>query len=449
MRLIDAIPVSEESRIAFVGAGGKSTAMFRLARQAQEKGIPTVLLSATTHLAVDQLAWADRHIVVNTQEDILNLADEPLKGSVLLTGEPGEDMRAEGLSLELISEVDQLARKHQAALLVEADGSRMRPLKAPADHEPVLPSWVEVVVVVAGMSGLGQKLTTDIVHRPHLFGNLSGLKPGEMIRPDGLVRVLVSDDGGLKGVPPSARRVALLNQCDNPTLAAQAKQMSGELLASYGQVVLSQFASSSGEEVLAVHRRLAGVVLAAGGSVRLGEPKQLLDWQGKPFVQVVAETALTAGLSPVVVVTGAYRQEVEPVLDGLPVRVLNNPNWLEGQASSVRAAVKLFSEELPEVYGALFFLVDQPQISVELARTLVGAYSESLSPIVAPMVDDRRGNPVLFDRSTFAALSQLEGDSGGRQVFSRFPIQYVQWLDARAGMDVDTMEDYQRLIAEN
>ena len=430
MRLIDAIPVSEESRIAFVGAGGKSTAMFRLAHQAHEKGVRTILLSATTHLAMEQLAWADRHLVVTTPEDLRELAGEPLGGVVLLTGEPGEDMRAQGISLELISEVDQLAREKSAALLVEADGSRLRPLKAPADHEPVIPAWVGEVVVVAGMSGMGQTLTSDTVHRPHLFGELSKLQPGELIGPDSLVRVLVSEDGGLKGMPPAARRVALLNQCDSPTLAAQAKQMSGKLLSSYGQVVVSQFASSSNEEVLAVHRRLAGVVLAAGGSARLGQPKQLLDWQGKPFVRAVAETALAAGLSPVVVVTGAYQQEV-------------------GQASSVRAAVKLINEELPEVYGALFFLVDQPQISVELVSTLVGAYSESLSPIVAPMVDDRRGNPVLFDRSTFTALSRLEGDSGGRQVFSKFRIRYVPWLDAKAGMDVDTMEDYQRLIEEN
>lgn len=448
MRLIDAIPVSEESRIAFVGAGGKSTAMFRLAHQAHEKGVRTILLSATTHLAMEQLAWADRHLVVTTPEDLRELAGEPLDGVVLLTGEPGEDMRAQGISLELISEVDQLAREKSAALLVEADGSRLRPLKAPADHEPVIPAWVGEVVVVAGMSGLGQTLTSDTVHRPHLFGELSKLQPGELIGPDSLVRVLVSEDGGLKGMPPAARRVALLNQCDSPTLAAQAKQMSGKLLSSYGQVVVSQFASSSNEEVLAVHRRLAGVVLAAGGSARLGQPKQLLDWQGKPFVRAVAETALAAGLSPVVVVTGAYQQEVEPVLNGLPVRLVNNPNWLDGQASSVRAAVKLINEELPEVYGALFFLVDQPQISVELVSTLVGAYSESLSPIVAPMVDDRRGNPVLFDRSTFSALSRLEGDSGGRQVFSKFRIRYVPWLDAKAGMDVDTMEDYQRLIKE-
>ena len=196
MRLIDAIPVMEDSRIAFVGAGGKSTAMFRLARQAQEKGVQTVLLSATTHLAMEQTSWADRHLVVKAQAEIQKLADGPLSGVVLLTGEPGEDMRIHGISLDLMSEVDQLAREHRAALLVEADGSRMKPLKAPADHEPVIPDWVKEVVVVAGMSGLGHQLTSGIVHRQQLFGELCGLKPGELITPDSLARVLVSDQGG-------------------------------------------------------------------------------------------------------------------------------------------------------------------------------------------------------------------------------------------------------------
>ena len=197
MRLIDAISISEDSRIAFVGAGGKSTAMFRLARQAMDKGMRTVLLTATTHLAMEQVAWADRHLVVTTPEDILKLANDPLDGVVLLTGGPGEDMRTQGISLELISVVDQLAREKLAALMVEADGSRRRPLKAPADHEPVIPDCVDEVVVVAGMSGVGQELNPEIVHRPHLFGELSGLNPGEKIRLDSLVQVLLSDRGCL------------------------------------------------------------------------------------------------------------------------------------------------------------------------------------------------------------------------------------------------------------
>ncbi|NIW46244.1 MAG: putative selenium-dependent hydroxylase accessory protein YqeC [Gammaproteobacteria bacterium] len=448
MRLIDALPVGKDSRIAIVGAGGKTTALFRLAREASGKNLQSVILSATTHLAEEQCSWADQHFTINTRKDIFALYDLQFEGVILLTGELGEDRRTRGLSSDLISEVEKLAQNHQSALLIEADGSRMKPLKAPADHEPAIPSWVDTVIVVAGMNGLGQELSEDNVHRPEIFGHLSGLKPGSLIQKEHLVEVLLSEGGGLKGIPDGARRIVMLNQCDTPVKAAQGKQMSTRLLSAYGQVILSKLNPPSAEEVTAVHRQVAGVVLAAGGSSRLGRPKQLLEWQGKPFVQAVVETARDSGLSPVIVVIGAYQQEVEAALEGFPVQLVINPDWMEGQATSVRSAVSYLSDEYPQVEAALFFLVDQPQIPSALVQTLLDAYSETFSPITAPMVDDRRGNPVLFDRSTFKELSKLEGDAGGRQVFSRFKVQYIPWLDSTAGLDVDTREDYERLLRE-
>jgi molybdenum cofactor cytidylyltransferase len=95
----------------------------------------------------------------------------------------------------------------------------------------------------------------------------------------------------------------------------------------------------------------------------------------------------------------------------------------------------------------MFLLVDQPQIPVQLVQALVDAYASSLSPIVAPLVDDRRGNPVLFSEETFDALLKTTGDAGGRQVFSRFRVEYIPWLDAAVGMDVDTPQDYAALLA--
>ena len=80
-----------------------------------------------------------------------------------------------------------------------------------------------------------------------------------------------------------------------------------------------------------------------------------------------------------------------------------------------------------------------------MVYTLLETYAKTLSPIVAPMIDQRRGNPVLFDRTTFQELTKVTGDAGGRQVFSQFPVTYVPWLDTRFGLDVDTLEDYERL----
>ena len=170
--------------------------------------------------------------------------------------------------------------------------------------------------------------------------------------------------------------------------------------------------------------------------------KPLLLWRGDPFIRHVARTALGAGLSPVVIVAGAYTAEIRAAAADLPVMLVHNPEWEAGQSTSVRCGL----QALPDPIGsAVFLLADQPQIPIELVQALADRHAHTLSPIVAPLIGDRRGNPVLFDRVTFADLRLLTGDVGGRAVFARHPIAYVPWHDANLLLDVDTPEDYQRL----
>lgn len=189
--------------------------------------------------------------------------------------------------------------------------------------------------------------------------------------------------------------------------------------------------------------QIAGVILAAGESKRLGQPKQLLDWKGKPFVRQVAETALAARLDPVVVVTGAAAAEVSAALDGLPVRIVHNVDWAQGQSSSVKAGLAAVP---PQAAAAIFMVVDQPQLPVRLLDALKEHYAEQRPPIIATLVDSKRTNPVLFDRSTFADFDSLEGDTGGRALFSKHQVTWYPWLDTSLAFDVDTPEDYERLL---
>jgi len=99
----------------------------------------------------------------------------------LFTGPKVEAERTAGLSLEALQRLYEIADSAHCPLLIEADGSRQRPLKAPASHEPVIPNWVDTVAVVAGLSALGSPLTEKWVHRPERFAALSGLSPGEII----------------------------------------------------------------------------------------------------------------------------------------------------------------------------------------------------------------------------------------------------------------------------
>lgn len=460
---------------AFTGAGGKTTALFQLARQ-----LPApVIVTATAHLGVWQIPFADNHVIAQTPAPLEEL-EHGLQGVTLVTGHIEQD-RTAPISNDLLNWLHQVCGYHAMPLLIEADGARQKPLKAWADHEPPIPSFAAQVIQVAGLTGLGKFLNEENVHRAGLFSKLSGLNIGERITSEDLVRVLLHSEGGLKNIPAAARRIALLNQATTPELQAIAHGLAHRLSAAYDSVIVSSLRE---EEIYAVHERIAGIILAAGASTRFGEPKQTLDWHGQPFVRAVARKALDAGLSPVVVVTGAYAEQVIEAIKGLEVETVRNDEWKSGQGSSIKVGVLSLIQpprSLPSrsilkgqirqgiplidnedsnfgfgggarraegVGGAVFLLADQPHITASVIRALVEKHAEGLYPIVAPMVMDRRANPVLFDRVTFSDLLTLQGDVGGRAIFHKHRVEYLPWHDDRLLLDVDTPEQYQRLISD-
>jgi molybdenum cofactor cytidylyltransferase len=445
LTLAQALRMSSSASIAFIGAGGKTTAMFQLAKQ-----LPSpVIITATSHLGAWQLGLADQHIIAETLAP-LEVLEEGWGGNILVTGGMDGD-RTKPIQTDLLNWLHQFCGYHSIPLLVEADGSRGKPVKAWAEHEPPIPSFADMVIQVVGLTGLHKPLSEAHVHRPEIFSKLSGLRLGELITPDSLAHVLTHTEGGLKNIPPQARRIAILNQADTDELQSTARSLAHSLVPTYDSAIIS---SLEQERVFAVHEPIAGIILAAGASTRFGKPKQLLDWKGQPFVRAVAETAMTAGLSPVVVVTGANAEQVEDSVKELNVQFVRNEEWKSGQGSSIRMGVKSLSASHTasagetRIGGAIFLLADQPQITTSILRALVEKHSEGLYPIVAPMVMDQRANPVLFDRSTFSDLAVLEGDVGGRAIFHKHRVEYLPWHDDRLLLDVDTPEMYQRLLSD-
>lgn len=439
--LAKALRLSSSACLAFIGAGGKTTAMFQLARELQTPAIVT----ATSHLGTWQTGMADRHIITDTPAPLEEL-EHGLQGVVLITGE-SEGERTRPIHADLLSWLQQFCGYHAIPLLIEADGSREKPLKGWAEHEPPIPSSVEQVVQVVGLSGIGKPLNAGYVHRAEIFSRLSGLDLEQTITPDSVLRVLAHQEGAAKNIPFGARRAVLLNQADTPELQSIAQGLSQPLLDFYDSAIIS---SLKQERIFAVHERVAGIVLAAGESTRYGQPKQLLDWKGEPFVRAVAKTALQSGLLPVLVITGANAERVESTLNDLDVIMIRNEHWKTGQASSIRAGIEaLVKQSSPGTGGAIFLLADQPQLTSSVLHALLETHAAGLYPVVAPMVMDRRANPVLFDRVTFSDLLTLEGDVGGRGVFHKYHVEYLPWHDDRLLLDVDTPEMYQRLIADD
>jgi molybdenum cofactor cytidylyltransferase len=468
LTLAQALRVGSASCIAFIGAGGKTTAMFQLARQ-----LPgPVIVTATSHLGVWQTKLADRHIITATAEPIEQLK-HGFSGVLLITSEIDGD-RTKPIDEVLLEWLHQFCNYHSIPLLIEADGSRQKPLKAWAEREPAVPAFVQHVVQVVGLSSIGKPLTDEHVHRPEIVSTVTGLPPGQVITADVITRLLLHREAGLKNIPSHASRVVLLNQADTPELQSIARGMTDSLLSRYKSVIISKLTDA---QIFAVHERVAGIILAAGGSTRFGQPKQLLDWHGQPFVRVVARTALEAGLWPVFVVTGANSSSVEAAIQDLDVHVVHNDDWQHGQGSSIKTGILTFlsppsSGHLPQIQqmkfkskmnetavgvesgwegvgGAIFLLTDQPQVTTSILQALVEKHAEGLQPIVAPMVIDQRANPVLFDRSTFKDLAAIEGDVGGRAIFHKHRVEYLPWHDDRLLLDVDTPEMYQRLITDD
>jgi molybdenum cofactor cytidylyltransferase len=190
--------------------------------------------------------------------------------------------------------------------------------------------------------------------------------------------------------------------------------------------------------------KVAAVVLAAGGSTRMGQPKQLLLIRGRPMLRRVSEAVCAIGLEQVVVVVGAHRDAVMKALDGLSVTVIANEDWSCGLSSSLRAGIGALR---PGIEAALVVLADQPALTPELLSTLVDRYRATGAPIVAPVHRGQRGNPVLFDRALFPELMAIEGDRGGRQILKRHEqeVDQVETMDPAILMDIDTWQDYERL----
>jgi molybdenum cofactor cytidylyltransferase len=448
MELLKALRIEAGESIAFVGGGGKTSAIFTVARQVDGP----VVITTTTHMSVEQTLMGDQRWSPTDRASFDVIKPEILKGgvNVIVSGtQDGE--RVGGLPEDVLADVRDFCKQNNIPFLIEADGSKMLPAKAPAQHEPVIPIWVDKVVVCCGLSAIGTTLDAWHVHRPEVFSIITGARMGSPLIFKHLESQLLSEEGGLKNIPPQARRIVLFNQADTPELQSGVQGISGNLLEKYDGVITSNSTGLDTKgfnilEALSVQEKCAGIILAAGKSSRMGdtgEVKQLLDWHGKPFLWHIVQATLRAELNPVIVVTGAKRKRIQQELIDLPVTFVNNPDWESGQSTSVRAGI----EALPDSIGsAVFLMADQPQIQPTLIQSLIEKHSQNLPAIVAPLIDGARGNPVLFDRITFEELKKLQGDTGGRGVFSKFSIEWLPWSDARMLMDVDTPEDYQKLL---
>ncbi|MFU8770571.1 MAG: nucleotidyltransferase family protein [Desulfotignum sp.] len=197
---------------------------------------------------------------------------------------------------------------------------------------------------------------------------------------------------------------------------------------------------------------VAGIILAAGRGSRMGTAKQLLPFEHTTLLGRVVDTAKAAKLDAVILVLGFEADQIRhcletthPELTG--IRVVENPDWQNGQSFSVAAGLAVLP---PDTGGVLFLLGDQPLVTVRTINNLVSAFQTTDQWIVVPRFQGKRGNPVLVAAPLFDRLKQPAGDAGARVLFNefKFRICYLDVDDPGILMDVDTPQEYADLVRD-
>lgn len=230
MTLAEALLQDEDRVVAFVGGGGKTTSMYRLAREMAARG-EHVVVTTTTHIMAPRETEAESLILSESIDEIIEQLEHRLRSQRVVavgTRIANAEGKMKGIPPEWVEKIAELPAV--ARVLVEADGSAGRPFKAPADHEPVIPAASNLVVAIVGVDVVGQRFGPDAVHRPERVAAIVDIAPGEPITPDIIGRVVLHPQGTAKGAPRHARVVPLINKVDNRALLQVARLIARRML---------------------------------------------------------------------------------------------------------------------------------------------------------------------------------------------------------------------------
>ena len=190
------------------------------------------------------------------------------------------------------------------------------------------------------------------------------------------------------------------------------------------------------------HRRTTGLVLAAGGSKRLGQAKQLLPYGGAPLLGHVLQTAQACRFDQLLCVVGGASTEVRRWVDLRDVEVVENAHYGEGCSSSIAAALEHVDDRCDVL---VLMLGDQPGVTVATVEALLAGRGDA--PLAACAYSDGRGHPLAFSRAMFSDLAALHGDKGVWKLLDRFEPDVVNVpVEGSIPLDVDTWEDYRQVL---
>jgi probable selenium-dependent hydroxylase accessory protein YqeC len=243
MSLYDLLLSGEGSAAALIGGGGKTSLMARIAEESIQRNLPVILSTTTKLRRPCPIPAAKLHIGSSSPEPAsFNRRGRPV---LWVGGEYADGDKWIGPPREALEAcIEESPAIRGGAVLVEADGSAGRPVKAPGSDEPVIPRGVTTVAAVIGLSALGRPVSEMTIHRMENFLRITGASPGEVITPELLIRLIVHPEGSFKAVPPGIRRLLIINQVDSDD------QLPGAL--ALGESALTEAGSSNSAIAAAV-----------------------------------------------------------------------------------------------------------------------------------------------------------------------------------------------------
>jgi molybdenum cofactor cytidylyltransferase len=186
---------------------------------------------------------------------------------------------------------------------------------------------------------------------------------------------------------------------------------------------------------------ISAILLAAGESNRMGQPKQLMPFGQSTIVKRTIDNLLNSAVSEIIVVLGYKNEEIRKTIAGKPIKIAINTDYQQGMSTSIIAGLKQVDKRARAV---LIALGDQPFVNSQTITSLVEAFIANSRGIIIPVYQGRRGNPVIFTIKYKGELLNLEGDIGGREIIKRHPDDVLEVAVNCEGvlLDIDTMENY-------
>ena len=441
--------------VCAVGGGGKTSLLERLAREHEDEG-SLVVLTTTTHVWPPAVGGRPL-VIVDSPDGIECLRELPGGMSPVVGRGLDEAGKLVGVPPEWVRLLRDLP--WAAAVLVEADGSKGLPLKAPAEWEPVLPECASLVVGLAGLDAQGTPLDDAHVHRADRLATLLGLPPGAQVPPARLLDAVLAAYG--PSLPGQAGLFVVFNKADlvspeaglaQAAAAAPVETWAGSVAPGVAGIRTESFnADCRWRRLDCRDERPDALVLAAGLATRMGADKLLASLgDGTVLGSVVRAATTCAGLGRVVVVAGPDNTAATAALRrDCPAggyEVVTNPSPEAGMASSLQVGLT----RLDGGRDLLVLLGDQPLVSTDTLSRLLAARAGSPRAAAIGLahtgsVDPGVGPPVLLHRSLRPQLLELRGDHGARLLLARYAETVIRVAcGPDETLDVDTPADLAR-----